>query len=163
VLRTTHPGAGRAVIGDLRTHIERAAPADLQPVLALLETNRLPVDGLADHLATTIVARQNGTIVGSAALEVYADGALLRSVAVAPEQQGSGLGSTLTNGAIGLARDLHAPAVYLLTTTADRYFPKFGFERIARAEVPAGVQESVEFRSACPSSAVVMRKVLDSR
>jgi len=47
-----------------------------------------------------------------------------------------------------------------LTTTAEGFFPKFGFERIPRADVPARVQESVEFVSACPASAVVMRNTL---
>ena len=50
------------------------------------------------------------------------------------------------------------PSIYLLTTTAERYFPKFGFEPVARADVPATVQTSIEFTSACPSSATVMRK-----
>jgi len=52
------------------------------------------------------------------------------------------------------------PAIYLLTTTAEQYFPKFGFERIARSDVPPGVQTSIEFTAACPSSATVMRKRL---
>lgn len=59
-----------------------------------------------------------------------------------------------------LARGLRTPHAYLLTTTAERYFPKFGFERIERHDVPASVQASTEFRSACPASAVVMRKPL---
>jgi amino-acid N-acetyltransferase len=50
--------------------------------------------------------------------------------------------------------------VFLLTTTAERFFPRFGFEEIARDEVPASVQASVEFQSACPASAIVMRKRL---
>ena len=58
-------------------HRARAARATLTPCFGLLEQNHLPLDGLADHLATTLVARQNGQIVGSAALEVYPDGALL--------------------------------------------------------------------------------------
>ena len=143
-----------------QTRIETARPADATDVLRLLDQNHLPIDGLADHLATTVVARHNGRIVGSAALEIYPDGALLRSVAVAPELQGHGLGRELTEAAIRLARDLHVPAIYLLTTTAERYFPKFGFERIQRADVPPTVQTSIEFASACPSSATVMRKSL---
>ena len=47
-----------------------------------------------------------------------------------------------------------------LTTTAERFFPKFGFEGIARSDVPPSVQASIEFTSACPSSAMVMRKTL---
>jgi amino-acid N-acetyltransferase len=99
-------------------------------------------------------------VVGSAALECYTDGVLLRSVAVVPSLQHQGLGRELTSAALQLAEDLRAPAVFLLTTTADRYFPKFGFERIARADVPASVQTSIEFTSACPSNATVMRKTL---
>ena len=140
--------------------VEAARAADLDAVLELLRDNALPVDGLSDHLATTLVVRQGDRIVGSAALEVYDGGALLRSVAVAPGVQRSGLGRALTDAAIGLARQRRIPALFLLTTTADGYFPRFGFERIDRSQVPATVQESVEFRSACPASAIVMRKVL---
>lgn len=88
------------------------------------------------------------------------DGALTRSVTVAPAQQGQGLGRQLTDAAIRLARDLGVPAIYLLTTTAERYFPKFRFERIERQDVPESVRASVEFTSACPSTATVMRRLL---
>jgi amino-acid N-acetyltransferase len=140
--------------------IEPARAGDLEAVLQLLRDNALPVDGLSDHLPTTLVARRGDRIVGSAALEVYDGGALLRSVAVAPAVQRSGLGRVLTDAAIELARQRRIPALFLLTTTADDYFPRFGFERIERAQVPVAVQESVEFTSACPASATVMRKLL---
>jgi len=140
--------------------VQPARPEDFDAIARLLGDHELPVDGLRDHLATTLVARDADAIVGSAALEVYADGALLRSVAVAPSLQRSGLGRTLTDAAIALARARRSPALYLLTTTAERYFPKFGFERVERRDVPPGVQASVEFTSACPASAIVMRKVL---
>jgi len=143
-----------------QTRVETARPADAADVLRLLDQNHLPLDGFESHIATTVVARYQGQIVGSAALEIYPDGALLRSVAVAPELQGHGLGHELTDAAIRLARDLHVPAIYLLTTTAERYFPKFGFERIQRADVPPTVQTSIEFTSACPSNATAMRKLL---
>ena len=78
--------------------------------------------------------------MGSAALELYADGALLRSVAVAPQWQGRGLGHALTDAAIRLARDRHVPAIYLLTTTAERFSPAIrNGERvsvIAEIEIP---------------------------
>ena len=138
--------------------IEAARPSDTEAVLRLLARHHLPLDGLEGHLATTLVARHNGDVVGSAALEVYPDGALLRSVAVSPDVQGQGLGRALTDAAIRLAQDLRVPALYLLTTTAERYFPAFGFEPIARADVPPAVRTSIEFASACPSSATVMRR-----
>ena len=140
--------------------IDSARPADTADILALLAHYHLPAAGLEDHLKTTLVARRQSRVVGSAALEVYADGALLRSVAVAPEVQGQGLGRELTGAAERMARGLDIPALYLLTTSAEAYFPKLGFERIAREDVPESVQTSVEFTSACPSSAIVMRKQL---
>jgi amino-acid N-acetyltransferase len=140
--------------------IDAATPADLDSVSRLLRENDLPLEGLTDHLATTLVAREDGRIVGSAALEIYADGALLRSVAVAPSLQRRGFGHELTDAALQLARDVGAPAVYLLTTTAEEYFPRFGFIRIERMAVPDSVKASIEFRSACPASATVMRKSL---
>ncbi len=71
--------------------IEPTNAADPDYVLSLLKENGLPRDGFVDHLATTLVARQSWRIVGSAALEAYSGGALLRSVAVASDLQGRGL------------------------------------------------------------------------
>ena len=144
----------------MTVHIERALAADGPSILQLLREAGLPIDGLPEHLGTAFVARDGAGIVGCAALEVYPDGALLRSVAVAPAARGQGLGERLTAAAIGLAESLRTPAIFLLTTTAESYFPRFGFVRITRDEVATGVQQSVEFRSACPASAVVMQKNL---
>jgi N-acetylglutamate synthase-like GNAT family acetyltransferase len=140
--------------------IERARSGDLDEILALLGTSGLPLDGLHDHLDTALVARDHARIVGSAALERYADGVLLRSVAVLPECRGRRHGRDLTEAAIRLAQECRAPAIYLLTTTAEDFFRQYGFDTISRDDVPTTVQRSVEFRSACPASATVMRKWL---
>jgi amino-acid N-acetyltransferase len=140
--------------------IESATDRDLPEVHSLLQRLRLPLEGVDDHVKTMVVARDDGHVVGTAALELYDDGALLRSVAVDPIRQGQRLGHELTEAALRLAASYRAGAVFLLTTTAERFFPKFGFEPITRDDVPPSVQESVEFRSACPASAIVMRKRL---
>jgi len=127
----------------------------------LLQDNHLPLDGFADHRPSLLIAEEDGRVVGCAGLELYADGALLRSVAVAASHRGRGLGLDLTRAALELAHRQQCPAVYLLTTTAEQFFPKFGFEVIRREDVPASVQQSIEFVSACPASAVVMRKRFD--
>jgi amino-acid N-acetyltransferase len=145
---------------EMPVSIERLNVEDLDEVLRLLVDNNLPVEGLADHLRTALVAREGERVVGSAALELYRDAALLRSVAVAKDRQRHHIGRDLTVAALDLARISGASTVYLLTTTAEQFFPKFGFERIAREEVPASVQTSVEFTSACPASAAVMRRRL---
>ena len=143
------------------TAIQLARPQDLDAVVALLSANNLPLDGLAEHVGTLLVARRAGQVIGSAALEMYADGALLRSVAVLAESRGRQHGGALVDAAIQLAEDHRVQAVYLLTTTAAEYFLKRGFERIAREDLPATVRKSVEFTAACPASATVMRKRLE--
>jgi len=143
--------------------IEPATQRDLPEIRALLERLHLPLTGVDEHLSTMLVAREGEEVVGTAALELYADGALLRSVAVEPRRQGEQLGHQLTDAALHLATTHGANTVFLLTTTAERFFPKFGFERISRDEVPESVRASVEFQSACPASAIVMRKQLLNR
>jgi amino-acid N-acetyltransferase len=140
--------------------IEAATERDLPQIHSLLERLHLPLAGVDEHLRTMLVAREGDEIVGTAALELYADGALLRSVAVEPAFQGKRLGHQLTDAALRLATTHSASTVFLLTTTADRFFPKFGFEQIGRDNVPMSVQRSAEFQSACPASAIVMRKEL---
>ncbi|HYS27304.1 MAG TPA: arsenic resistance N-acetyltransferase ArsN2 [Vicinamibacterales bacterium] len=140
--------------------ISPAKALDIDVVEALLEREHLPLAGLRDHVEELLVARAGNRIVGCAALELYEDGALLRSLAVDAEHRGSGLGSDLTHAALLLADQRGMPAVYLLTTTAERFFPRFGFEVVDRADVPQGVQQSAEFSYACPSSALIMRKRL---
>lgn len=140
--------------------IERAVLSDASSIEALLVHAQLPPEGLVDHLDAAFVARDGCRVVGSVAIELHADGGLLRSVAVAADYRDAGLGGRLTAAAIEEAQRRQLPALYLLTTTAGDFFPRFGFETITRDEVPASVQDSVEFRGACPASAVVMLKRL---
>jgi amino-acid N-acetyltransferase len=137
--------------------IERVTPEQFGGVLALLAQSELPQDGLADHWPTTLVARQAEQIVGCAALELYGAAALLRSVAVAETQRGQGLGRQITAAALHLARASGVRQVYLLTETAPDFFARLGFRLISRAEVASAVQQSVEFVSVCPQSALVMQ------
>jgi amino-acid N-acetyltransferase len=143
----------------LRMMIEIAegTAADVAAVKTLLTRAHLPIDGFEPELAF-LVARRNGVVVGSAAIEEFASGALLRSVVVVEELRGSGLGQRLTNAALELARGRGHHTVYLLTTTAGGFFPRFGFQAVDRGEVPPDVRQSIEFTSACPESAFVMRR-----
>ena len=143
--------------------IRAATATELVPVLDLLERCALPVMGLSDHVDTLLVADNGTRVVGSAALELHGDNALLRSVAVDASARGKGLGQRLTLAALDLARSRGTRDVFLLTTTAETFFFRFGFEPAERTNVPDAVRQSVEFTSACPASAVVLRKHLDTQ
>lgn len=136
--------------------IDSAQTGDLPALFALLEDSGLPTAGLAAHLATTLVARGGEWLVGSAALELYGTDALLRSVAVAAPLRGQGVGERLTHAALDLARRHGVQQVYLLTETAQQFFPRFGFRPIARTEVSPALHRSVEWTTACPATAQAM-------
>lgn len=141
--------------------IRPATSADAPAVLGLLAASDLPADGVEAHLADFLVAVRDGALIGVAGVERYADGWLLRSVAVADSERGRGLGAALTTRALERAAKAGASAVYLLTTTAEDWFPRWGFRRIGRDAVPAGVRQSVEFTGACPATAAVMKLDLE--
>jgi amino-acid N-acetyltransferase len=141
-------------------NINTATASDLPDILELLKTSRLPTDGLADHLATTLVAEAEGRLVGCAAVEIYGTAGLLRSVAVDPARRGTGLGHRLTEAALELALARGVRSVYLLTTTAGDFFPRFGFKKIDRKEMDPALEPSAELRGACPASALAMRAEL---
>lgn len=140
--------------------IFRASESELPELLALLERCGLPEAGLRQHRATVLVARMGERLAGSAALELYGQAALLRSVAVAPEMRGQGLGRRLVEAALDLARQHGVVRVYLLTETAAGYFQRFGFHTISRAEVEPAVHVSEEFTHACCESAQAMLRTL---
>jgi amino-acid N-acetyltransferase len=140
--------------------ITPATTTDLPAIFALLDANKLPRAALERHIASTLVAREDGQIVGTAALELYGRAALLRSVAVDARLRGRGLGQALTTRALDLARRRGVRIVYLLTETAAEFFPKFGFRPTERVAVDPAVLASEEFASACPNSAAVMMKPL---
>lgn len=141
-------------------HFRGATPADLPALEALLQSARLPLEGVAEALPHFVVAESEGTIVAAAAMEPYGLAGLLRSVAVAEGWQRNGLGAAIVQQALSTARLQGIEDVYLLTTTAEEWFPRFGFARIDRAKVPEPVRRSVEFTSACPASAAVMHLAL---
>jgi amino-acid N-acetyltransferase len=137
-----------------------ASKKDLGKVRELLTAARLPLDGVSDCIDKFIVAESDGSMVGSIGLERYGDYALLRSAAVAESYRGKGVGHKLVDALLARAASDGVKTMYLLTTTADAWFPEFGFATIDRSWVPDAVMVSREFRGACPSSATVMRKNL---
>jgi amino-acid N-acetyltransferase len=141
--------------------LRSAGSADLPAVLALLSRANLPTAGVADALPHFVLAESEAELVGAAGLELYGESALLRSVAVEESWRGSGVGQTLIERALEITREHGIKDVFLLTTTAEHYFPRFGFVCVSRDSVAEGVQASAEFRGACPASATVMRKALE--
>jgi amino-acid N-acetyltransferase len=135
-----------------------AGAADLNAIEQLLSENGLPTAGVSEELQNFVVAESDGRIVGAIGVEVYDSYGLLRSAAVRPDVRGAGVGRRLVERILADAEGHGLEELFLLTTTAERYFPRFGFEHCTRDDVPGAVKRSVEFRGACPDTAVVMRR-----
>lgn len=140
--------------------VRPATSGDWEGIAQLLTERRLPTEGARDHLATFVVATEGPALLGCAGIERYGDVGLLRSVAVAANAGGRGVGAELVRGLLVRARSLGLRELYLLTTTAAGYFPRFGFERIGREALPSSLQASEELSGACPASAAAMRLIL---
>lgn len=160
---------------------ERTAPDQLPPLRAarsddlhavgrLLSDSALPTAGVAEllagHARDVLVAddpRRPGELSAVAGLEVRGETALLRSVAVHSTWRTHGLGRALVERVMHLGQTRGVRSLYLLTTTAEHYFPKFGFQHVERDAVPPEIASTLEFRSACPASATAMRASLEPR
>ncbi len=142
--------------------IRLAQPADEVSIHRLLALSELPHEDISRHLRTFLVAELGGSLVGVVGLEPCGDRAgLLRSLAVAAEILGQGVGTILCDRMLADARRTGIERLYLLTTTAERFFARLGFVPVERTRAPASVQATLEFKSLCPASAICMERLLD--
>jgi amino-acid N-acetyltransferase len=139
---------------------EPARPHDLGRVLDLLRGEKLPERGVVDQFGHYLVVRDLGEVVGACGLELYGENALLRSLVVERASRGQGAGDCLLRGMVDLGQKLGARGLYLLTTTAQGYFERYGFQTCPRGDAPAGIRDSWELREGCPSTAAFMRRAL---
>jgi len=140
--------------------VRQARLGDLPALRELLSLCSLPLDGVAEHLDSFLVAFDRDQLAGSIGLERYGPDGLLRSLAVHPDHRRRALGAHLTRRALHDAHRLGLRQVFLLTETASEYFLRFQFRRVPRQQAPAAVQASVEFASVCPETAICMERRL---
>jgi len=131
---------------------------DAAGIWELLESSGLPTADLIASEPQFVIAYDGPRIVATGALQRFGPSALLRSVAVAEDVRGRGLGRQIVGQLERLARFSDITLLILLTQTAKRFFERQGYIVVERDSVPPDVQRSEEFRSLCPGSAVCMAK-----
>lgn len=137
-----------------------AAVTDWPAIERLLLASGLPIAGAEAHVAAFILAVEGETIVGCVGAEVYDRAALLRSLAVAETYRGRGIGDALEARMIEALRMRGVKRVGLLTMTAERFFARRCFKRVAREDLPAALQASEELKGARCADAVAMLMTL---
>ncbi len=104
--------------------------------------------------------RSKSRLIGVVGLEIFTSFALLRSLAVCPEQRNAQLGKALVGYAERYATSECVHSLYLLTNTAENYFFGLGYRVVKRDEAPLSIKESGQFSDICPANAAFMWKQL---
>lgn len=107
-----------------------------------------------------LVMREAGQVVGAVGLQNAGGAGLLRSLVVLPSLHRQGRGAALVEAAEQLAVRRGIDDMYLLTTTVPGFFALLDYLRVERASAPPAVQQTVQFTTLCPASAVCMHKRL---
>ena len=139
-----------------------ASSEDLSAIRALLERAALPTSDLESSRPEFAVIREGGQVVAAGALQRFGSAALLRSVVVAPDRRGSGLGQAIVDELERAAKAAQVSRLVLLTQTAAEFFARCGYRTIERDAAPEAIQRSEEFLALCPSSAICMAKSLQA-
>jgi len=144
-----------------RPVLRPAKAGDWNAVRQLLVDAGLPIDDISPELLEHfLLAERDGEIVGLAGIEMLATTGLLRSVVVAGNSRGAGLGQKLV-GALELAAQAAGIGdLWLLTIDAEHFFARMGYDIVNRDSVPDAIRNSKEFADLCPQSAHVMTKKL---
>mgnify|MGYP001766059038 CR=1 FL=1 len=139
---------------------EELVPGDFATVFELLNEAELDYSDLKQPGIRLFQLVENGILCAVGGLEISYGQALLRSVAVKKELQGTGLGKKLVEQIEKAAAQSGIRSLYLLTTTASGFFQSLGYSPIHRDDFDAPLKKTAQFAGLCPVSAVCMRKEL---
>jgi len=130
-----------------RLRIRRGRAGDVEALAALIAEANLPPLFIEEYVEGFAVAEQDGRIIAAGGLEVYGKaGAFIRSVAVAPEGRGLGLGREIAEL---LCEDAHASGVhdiYLFTQDAWFFWQHLGFVDIPMDAWPPATRVCWQYR-----------------
>lgn len=140
--------------------IKKSEKRYLERVKDLLRNSNLPFEDIAEHFESFLLAELGNEIIGAIGIEKYSNIALLRSFVVESKYRKNGIGNKLLEYLLEESISKDITEMYLLTTTAQKYFGKNGFQVVERNSLPNVIQNTKEFNSLCPVSAICMQRIL---
>jgi len=140
------------------TSVGPASGGDFDAIKRLLQASLLPSRDVGEGRQRFIVASEAGRIIGCAGLQVAGEVGLVRSMAVHWTRRNAGLGSRLHERLLLEAVLAGVRTLYVVTTTAEDFFSRHGFVKVAAAAVPAELQASEEFTAFVPGGSSVMTR-----
>jgi amino-acid N-acetyltransferase len=107
------------------------------------------LESVYEALREFLVAEDGGKVVGCVAIDVYwGDLAEVKSLAIAPDRRGGGIGTQLMQAAIADARRLGLQKLFALTYEKE-FFVRNGFKKVRRENLPEKVWREC---MGCPKS-----------
>jgi amino-acid N-acetyltransferase len=122
-------------------------------MVASLRAADLPIGDLHEAPAKYFALSSGGAYGGFA---TFGDACMLRSLVVTADNRGSGIASALLAALLAKARAEGVREAWLLTTSAEKFFAKHGFEKADRSAAPLAIAATSQFNDLCPASAALM-------
>jgi len=98
-----------------------------------------PLSEIYENIRDYFIVKDDKQILACASLHViWADLAEIKSVAVAEDRQGQGIGDSIIKACLIEARDIDIPTVFCLTYQPG-FFERFGFTQLDKMELPQKV------------------------
>lgn len=136
--------------------LRKASKKDLKVIKQLLDDDGLPTQDIANSAVQFYLFKHNGQLTGISGIEHFGNVGLLRSVVIKKGFRNNNWGKGLVLNTIDEAKKMKINQLYLLTTTAERFFRKLGFAVADRNRAPKPIQNTKEFSNLCPESANFM-------
>ena len=143
-----------------RIRIKKIENKELDYGRKLLKENGLPYSDIENESVQIFSIQQDNQTIGIIGFERFENHGLLRSFVIEEKYRSKGLGGKILIDFECLASDAGIENFFLLTTTADKFFDKNGYQVYNRNAVPDQIANTTEFGSLCPQSAVCMKKKL---
>lgn len=137
-------------------NFELCSVLDYNQIAGLLIKAGLPYSDISFEKQYFWKRQQNDNIEALAAIEPYGKSAIFRSFVVDEKKRGTGIGFKLYLYVLEQAHARGITKLFLLTTTAEKWFLYHGWQIIQRSEVPDDIAQSSEFKDVCPASAICM-------
>jgi N-acetylglutamate synthase-like GNAT family acetyltransferase/protein-tyrosine-phosphatase len=144
--------------GGATTSIGPASGGDLDAIKRLLVGSLLPSRDVGGAHQRFIVASEHGRLIGCAGLQVAGQDGLVRSMAVHWTRRNAGLGTRLHERLLFEAVLAGVRTLYVVTSTAEDFFFRHGYRKVAASAVPPELQASDEYTALVPGGSLVMSR-----
>jgi len=144
------------------TGLQQLEQSEWENALEILLEAKLPTEDLHHAPVQLFGLFHGGKLVAVNGLEIYGKQAILRSLAIQKAYRSNGLGAWILAETEAKAMELQLSDLYLLTTTAEKFFKRHGYNEIDRESCPSHIRQSKEFATICPSTAACLHKSLST-